>query len=337
MEFNTPTVIFGTSLLGNLYRTLTHPEKLEIVQAYIETCPGTPMFDTAGKYGAGMALEELGKCLKELGVATNEVLISNKLAWIRTPLITPEPTFEQHIWHGLTHDAVQKISYNGILQCFEEGNIILENYSSQFASVHDPDEYLAASKDENDYKKRYDDILDAYRALTDLKKKGVIKGIGIGAKDWQTIEKISKDVQLDWVMLANSFTIYNHPKALVEFVDRLKQAGVLIINSAVFHGGFLMGNDIFNYSKLYPDNPEHSKYFKWRNKFYEVCKEFDLQPAVAAIYFGLHIPGVKSIALNSSNPQRVKWNNEAANAKIPLHFWEKMKQEGLVDIHYPHL
>ena len=38
-------------------------DKLAIVKEYVDACPGVPMFDSAGKYGAGLALEELGKCL----------------------------------------------------------------------------------------------------------------------------------------------------------------------------------------------------------------------------------------------------------------------------------
>ena len=197
MQAELPKVISGTSLLGNLYKELSHPEKLEIVKAYVNACPGIPMFDSAGKYGAGLALEALGTWLSELGLSEEEVLISNKLAWVRKPLTTPEPTFEQGIWQNLKHDAEQKISYNGILKCFEEGNALLGNYTSQFATVHDPDEYLAAAQISDDYKKRYDDILEAYRALGDLKSKGMVKGVGIGAKDWRSIEKISKEVKLD--------------------------------------------------------------------------------------------------------------------------------------------
>lgn len=337
MQIQLPKVISGTTSLGNIYKEMPFVEKQEIVKEYIDASPGIPMFDSAGKYGAGLALEVLGACLQELGIAKNQVLISNKLAWVRKPLTTPEPTFEPGVWHNLKYDAEQKISYEGILQCFEDGNNLLGNYESQFASVHDPDEYLAISKNVDDYKRRYDDILDAYRALGDLKSQGRILGIGIGAKDWHSIEKISKDVALDWVMIANSYTIYNHPKDLVKFVEGLNGKGVTIINSAVFHGGFLMGSDFFNYTQLNRDNPEHKKYYDWRDRFIAVCNEYNIEPPAAAIYFGLHAPGVNSIALNSSNPKRVRHNIEMANAEIPKAFWEKMKDEGLIDKDYSSL
>lgn len=337
MQLQLPKVISGTSLLGNLYKEMAHEEKRAIVNAYIQASESTPLFDSAGKYGAGLALESLGKCLKDLGIQKNQVLISNKLAWVRKPLVTPEPTFEKGIWHNLKHDAEQQISYDGILRCFEEGNELLGDYAAQLVSVHDPDEYLAAATNESDYEKRYDDILEAYRALTDLKNKGVVAGVGIGAKDWRSIEKIAKDVPLDWVMIANSYTIYHHPKELVDFVSSLHEQNISVINSAVFHGGFLMGSDYFNYIQLDRNNPEHKHYYNWRDRFNSLCTEYNVEPAAAAIYFGLHVPGVKSIALNSSNPKRVQHNLQMANAEIPAAFWQQMKEEQLIDNNYPHL
>ena len=139
-----PPVLFGTTCLGNIYEATSFENKLAIVKECIAAIPGVPVFDTAGKYGAGMALEILGKCLKELQVPADGVLISNKLGWYQTELKTPEPTFEKGIWHDLKNDAVQRINYKGILDCFEQGNELLGGYHSQMASVHDPDEYLAA-------------------------------------------------------------------------------------------------------------------------------------------------------------------------------------------------
>src|SRR5476651_2420199 len=160
-----PPVIFGTSVLGNLFVALNEDIKLEIVKEYIKHSIGMPVFDSAGKYGAGLALEPLGKSLKTLDIAPDKVIISNKLGWVRTPLKTPEPTFEPGVWRDLQYDAEQHISYDGILECFEQGNELLNGYIPQMVSVHDPDEYLAKATSANEDEKLYNDILEAYRAL----------------------------------------------------------------------------------------------------------------------------------------------------------------------------
>lgn len=330
-----PPVIFGSSGLGNLYKAVPYETKLNIIKACVENAPnGVAMFDTAGKYGAGLALDVLGKCLKELNVPQDKVIISNKLGWYQVPLTTPEPTFEKDIWVGINHDAVQKISYNGILECFKQGNELLGDYTSQMASIHDPDEYLAAAIDADDEAKRYNDILEAYKALHELKQQGKIISVGIGAKNWKSIQRISKDVQLDWVMIANSLSVHSHPPDLIAFVKELHQKGATIINSAVFNGGFLVGRDFYNYKLVDKDTVEGKALYDWRAKFFALCQSFNIQPAEACFNFGFNIPGVDSVALSTSLPEKVRTNVGMATKPIPKDFWLAMKQQGLLEEHY---
>src|SRR5688572_5816553 len=174
-----PPVIFGTSGFGNLFVALEEDEKLHIIRECVRLSKGKVVFDSAGKYGAGLALETLGKCLKQLNARPEDVVISNKLGWLRTALTTDEPTFEPGVWKNLKHDAVQKISYDGILECFEQGNEFLDGYHAQIVSVHDPDEYLATAKNAREAEALYEDILEAYNALYDLKRQGKVHAIGV--------------------------------------------------------------------------------------------------------------------------------------------------------------
>lgn len=331
-NINLPKVIFGTSGLGNLYIAQPDEVKLSIVSECIKHSAKPAVFDSAGKYGAGLALESLGKCLTQLNVDRADVLISNKLGWLRTELKTAEPTFEPGVWKDLKFDAVQKISYEGILECYVQGNELLNGYYAQLVSVHDPDEYLAAAATNAEKKQRYLDILEAYRALAELKKDGKVKSIGVGAKDWRIIERITRDVKLDWVMIANSMTVHSHPRDLVAFMQMLEKDSVAIINSAVFNAGFLIGSDYYNYQLV--NREKHPDLYKWRDCFYDLCIKHNLKPAEVCTGFGLNAPGVKSIALNTTNPLRVAANIALANVKIPAGFWEDMKAHSLIDTQY---
>lgn len=329
-----PPVIFGTSGLGNLYEVVPYKTKLEIIRQSVTNAPAIPVFDTAGKYGAGLALEVLGRALKELNVPKNSVMISNKLGWYQTALTTPEPTFEKDIWKGLKNDAIQKISYKGIIECFEQGNELLGDYDSQMASVHDPDEYLAASINAKDDARRYNDILEAYTALNELKEQGKVISVGVGAKNWKSIERISRDVKLDWVMVANSISLKSHPKELLDFVKQLHRDGTAIINSAVFNGGFLVGRDYYNYVFVDKNTDEGKALYKWRDEFFALCGQFNIQPAEACFNFGFNIPGVTSVAVSTADPGRVKGNIDMATKNIPKEFWMAMKEKGLLEEHY---
>jgi D-threo-aldose 1-dehydrogenase len=334
MQLNLPRVIFGTSGLGNLFVALEEQAKLDIISECVRLSNGKVVFDSAGKYGAGLALETLGKCLRQLNVHPDNVIISNKLAWVRTELKTEEPTFEPGVWKNLKHDAIQKISYDGIIECFEQGNQLLNGYNPQMVSVHDPDEYIATARDYPHAQKLYEDILDAYEALYDLKRQGKVQAIGVGAKDWRVVKRIAGDVELDWVMIANSMTIKTHPQELQEFISKMEDKGVTVINSAVFHSGFLVGSDYFDYQLVKRGTPKSDALFKWREEFFKLCGQFNVKPAEACVQFALNVPGVKSIALNTTNVNRVKENLDMANVEIPVEFWNALQEKGLIEANF---
>lgn len=333
-----PPIVFGTSALGNLYAALDKDVKLDIVRQSLEQVPTSVVFDSAGKYGAGLSLEELGRCLTELEVAPDKVLISNKLGWKRVPLKGPEPTFEKGVWMNLQHDAEQDISYEGIRFCYEQGNALLGGqYKPQMLSVHDPDEYLLAALSVRDREKRLEHIIEAYRALSDLKKEGRVKAIGVGAKDWKVIREISREVELDWVMLANSMTILQHPDDLLHFMQSLADKDIAIINSAVFHAGFLIGGKYFDYRLIEPDTDENRQLFRWREQFFALCERYRLSPAAVCVAFATTAPGVISIALNTSNPRHVASNVASVTTRVPADFWAEMKSLNLINADYPYV
>jgi D-threo-aldose 1-dehydrogenase len=333
-----PPIIFGTSALGNLYSALSDETKTSIVAECLAHVPSPVVFDSAGKYGAGLALEKLGEILNNLSVEPSRVIISNKLGWVRTPLLTPEPTFEKGVWIDIKNDARQKISHEGILECWEQGNKLLQGkFIPRLVSVHDPDEYLAHARNDKDFRNLSGNIMEAYKALSELKQKGEVKAVGVGAKDWRTIQLIAGEVDLDWVMFANSMTIYRHPKELLDFMDKLHSRGVAMINSAVFHAGFLTGGDFFDYVPVKPDSAENRAKFRWREDFFAICKKHDVNPVDACVRFAMTPPGVISISLNTSKPSHVRNNVKSVECIIPDSFWKEMVRKGLIDKNYPHL
>lgn len=325
-----PRLVFGTATLGNLFQATSADRKREIMQSWFREWSGPVCIDTAGKYGAGMALEVIGRNLAALGIPAHVPLVSNKLGWRRVPLTGPEPTFERGAWFDLEFDAVQDISHEGILRCWEQGERLLDGYPQQLVSVHDPDEYLAAANSVDDRRQRGRDITAAYQALFELKRDGRARAVGVGAKNWRCIRELTDKHELDWVMSAASLTIMSHPRDLVRFLESLQRRNIPVINSAVFHAGFLTGGEYFDYRKISSANPEDRQRLLWREKFHQLCREFAVVPADACIAFALSGPGVSSVALASSDPLRVREHVAAVNAEIPVEFWQAMKTAELI-------
>lgn len=324
--------------MGNLYQELPWEMKQQIIKQWFAVSASPPMIDTAGKYGAGLALEVIGKGLSQLGVDRHAITISNKLGWYRVPLTTEEPTFEPGAWVNLRYDAVQKISYSGILECWQQGCELLGGYYiPQVVSVHDPDEYLFAATGEDDRTKRINDIVEAYRALFELKEKGEVQAVGIGAKDWLTIRELYEHVKFDWVMFANKLTIYHHPPEIIEFIERIHADGVGIINSAIFNAGFLTGGDYFDYRKINPDSAQDQKLLAWREAFFAICSKYGVDPGDACLHFALAMPQVSAVALNPSKPERIPRNVEVLESELPAAFWKELKEKKIIGAHFNYL
>lgn len=327
-----PRIIFGISALGNLYRALPPKDKRAIVGGALAGSPGTVVFDGAGKYGAGLALECLGEALRHHRADPGRVLISNKLGWRRTPLRGPGPTFEPGVWAGLGHDAVQDISTEGILRCRTEGLALLgAPWATQLVSVHDPDEYLAAARGAAERDRRLADVIGAYGSLIGLRERGEVAAVGIGAKDWRVAREIVEYVDVDWVMLACSLTVMRHPPELLAWISELAARGVQVVNSAVFHGGFLTGGRFFDYREVDPATTEGATLTAWRERFTAICRKHDVAPAVACVAFGFLVPGVVSVALNTSEPRRMAENLALGHAEVPAALWWELAEAGLID------
>ena len=315
-------IVFGTSCLGNLYRAIPMETKVAIAAEWFKAYPH-PVIDSAGKYGAGLSLECIGKALRVLGKKPEDITISVKLGWRRKPLVTPEPTFEPGAWAGLEWDAQQDISYDGILRCYEEAKELL-GYPIDLVSVHDPDEYLGNGDQGSGIRdQRRQDILGAYKALFELKSKGEVKGVGVGSKDWTVIRDLYTDVKFDWTMFACAPTILRHPPELMDFIARLAADGVMVIDSAVFNGGFLTGGDKFDYSTA--DPARDAALFAKREAYLSLCRKWKLDPAAVAVEYALRIPGVKHVALNTSKPERVAANAAYGQHKSPEEFWKELE------------
>ncbi|MGE4587389.1 MAG: aldo/keto reductase [Mangrovibacterium sp.] len=332
-----PPVIYGTSYLGNLYREMPETDKLALMREWFRVEQGQVMIDSAGKYGAGLALEVIGKGLERLGIDPEQITISNKLGWYRVPLSGIEPTFEPGAWANLNYDAVQRISYRGILECWEQGCELLgAKYRPALVSVHDPDEYLAAAEDEKDRERRLQDILDAYRALFELKEKGEVRAVGIGSKDARIIRELCALVAFDWVMIANQFTLYRHPVSILELISRLHDEGVHIINSGIFNAGFLTGGAYFDYRLMNPDKPGDRSLYAWRENFFAVCEQYGVTPGDACLKFALSAPQISSVALNPGKPFRMAHNRKLIEEQLNPDFWKEMKRKEIIDSRYPY-
>ena len=158
--------------------------------------------------------------------------------------------------------------------------------------------------------------------MFELKARGEVESVGIGSKDWRAIEILWREgVQFDWAMFACQPTLLVHPPELISFVNELKAAGVTLIDSAVFNGGFLIGSDMLDYRKADPEKDGSA--FAFRERYLDLCRRYGLDPAAPAVEYAYRL-GFDAVALNTASPNRILKNAAYANTKAPEAFWREL-------------
>ena len=130
-------------------------------------------------------------------------------------------------------------------------------------------------------------------------------------------------------MFACAPTILRHPRELREFMRRLEDDHVGIIDSALFNGGFLTGGPMLDYRKA--DSVGDAALFRKRADYLSVCKDYAVDPAAAAVEYGFRQPGVAAVSLNTSDPARIPVNASYAEYHAPAGFWSELIRRKVID------
>ncbi|MEX0612281.1 MAG: aldo/keto reductase [Pirellulales bacterium] len=290
-----PPILFGSCALGNVRRVIPEQTKLEICGDWFRHVAPPVFIETSNQHGDGMALKGLRRALRRLEIAPEEMVIAAKLGWKNG-----------------------RINRDTVLAAWNETCQPLgDDYRPQLIAID------------------VSDFLEAHSALEELKAAGTVAGIGAVAQDWRLLKDLVAAINLDWVQLAGSFTVMRHPPELRQFMSDLAERRIAIINSAVFHGGFLVGASQFNNRAVNVNDPADSSLLAWRKAFTALCHGHSVRLSHACIQFALSAPGVVAVALDTSRPNRVAENVESVVTKVPDAFWLAMKEERLLEEDYP--
>jgi D-threo-aldose 1-dehydrogenase len=312
---NVPPVVFRSSALGNAIQNIPDQTKRRIVCEWFRHVEPPLLISSSGGCSTGAELEVLARSLDRLEMSPDEVIICTELDWT-----------------GATSPSCDRVVESWAESCRVQGQ-----YVPKLAAIGSLDEYLAAAPLPAERDRRFSDILDSYRALGELKATGQLIGIGACAKDWRIVREIDAVVTLDWVMLVGSYTVMNHTVPVLDFIAGLGKRKIPVINSGVFHAGFLVGGQFLDNRLVSLDNAADQRLFAWRKAFVALCQGHGVSPAHACIQFGLSTPGIVAVALTTSRPERIAENVEFVLRKVPESFWTSMKEERLLAEDFPYL
>ena len=312
----------GTAPLGDLFEALSEEQAQRTLQAAWDV--GVRFYDTSPFYGYGKSEHRVGHFLRQQ--PREEFVISTKVGRVFRAAHNPA-TFDKGDWvGGLPFEFDYDYSYDGIMRSFEDSLQRLGLPSVDMLVIHDLDYYF--HKNEARVSAYLAQLSSSgWRALDELRRHGLIKGVGAGINEVGMIPRFLELVDLDFFLVAYGYNLLNQDMLAEEFPQCAAQ-DVSIFIGAVFASGILATGAIPGAKYFYaPASPEM---LQKTEQIEAICQAHQTPLPAAALQFLLAHPVVSAIIPGAIAPEHVQMNKELLQHPIPVELWATLKAEGLL-------
>lgn len=314
---------FGAASLGNLYKAVSNDEAERTLRAAIES--GINLFDTAPRYGLGLSERRVGDALRELDPA--DYVISTKVGRILTP---DKKANTKELRYGfetpMPFDAHYDYTYDGIKRSFEDSIQRLGVAEIDILLVHDIGVDTHGDKDPYYYQQLSD---SGYKALNELRQQGLIKAVGLGVNESEICERVMEIGQWDCFLLAGRYSLLEQD-SLDTFLPKCKDHGASIILGGPYNSGILATGVKGGGVPHYNYEPAPADIISRVDKIEDICQQFDVPLAAAALQFPLGHSAVTTVIPGMGSERRVNKTVELFHHNIPTEFWLRLKEVGLL-------
>ncbi|MEM7031512.1 MAG: aldo/keto reductase [Chloroflexota bacterium] len=271
---------------------------VETVQYALEH--GIKFIDTAPLYTAGVSETYIGQALK--GVPRDQYVLASKVG-------------------RLVRDnkIITDYSRDGIFRSLEESLCRLKLDHIDILHLHDADNHYQIAIDE------------AFPALHDLRRQGVIKAVGAGMNQWEMLMQFAQQDLIDCCLLAGRYTLLEQES--LSFLALCHQKKVSVILGGVYNSGILSGNLNTNINYNYSPAPE--PILDKAHRIQAICQQHNVPLNAAALQFPMAHPGVAAMVIGAENKDQVAANIKAAQTPIPAQFWLDLQAAGLLELGTP--
>ncbi|MFG3531072.1 aldo/keto reductase [Streptomyces sp. NPDC047917] len=299
LPFALPRLGIGTAPLGGLFEEVGEQDAAATLKAAAEA--GITYFDTAPRYGHGLAEQRLGRLLPPSD--GNGPVISTKTGW----LLRPRPD-------GSPGEVITDWTERGIRESLESSLTRLGRSDVDILYLHDPDDYP-------------DEIRrTAYPAVRKLRDEGLIRAIGFGMNHSAPLASYVAEFEVDVVLIAGRFSLLDH-EALTTLLPLCAETGTAVVVGGVFNTGLLADPSpgaMFNYRPVPAETLERARQCR------ALCESYEVPLPAAAIQFPLLHDAVDSVVLGCRSAAEVTANAEAARFPIPGELWQRLAEAGFV-------
>jgi D-threo-aldose 1-dehydrogenase len=356
----------GGASLGDLYTKISNANALATVERAFEL--GIVMFDTAPWYGLGLSEARVGLALHDK--PRNTYVLNTKVGRFLVPNRTSHP--RDVGWAGGHRNEVC-FDYCGtaITRQHEDCLQRLGTGSVDSLVIHDleplnfPDANGAPSVE--NAKRELAKLLDldtgGFKRLEEMREAGEIQAFGAGVNaaergecpkakaEWnrhyvevllaqsrrKTMAADAPRAGLDFLLLANMYSLLNWTALETGILDACQAAGVSVVVGGPFSSGILAtgadpgeGHTVYyNYQPADSDVLEHTR------RIEAVCAQYSVPLVAAALQFPLGHPAVVCVIPGAKSVAEVESNVDCMNWDIPMSFWDALKAESLIPRNAP--
>jgi D-threo-aldose 1-dehydrogenase len=250
--------------------------------------------DTAASYGDGESERRIGEVMKRRGGLPEGVVLATKAD---RDLQTGEFSGEQ------------------MRRSVERSLRLLGLDRLQLVYLHDPEH------------ESFEDLMapgGAVEVLRDLRDEGVIEHLGVAGGPIDMEIRYVQTGLFEAVITHNRYTLLD--RSAEPLLDVAAGMGVALLNAAPYGSGILAkGPDVYA-RYAYQEAP--AGLVERATAMQEVCRQFDVPLAAAALQFSMRDPRVASTIVGLSRPERVGQTLDLASRSIPEELWEKLDRLG---------
>ena len=313
---------FGSAGLGDLFSVVPEAEANATLAAAWDA--GIRYFDTAPWYGRGQAEHRVGRALYAQPRA--DFVVSTKVGRTLHACHDAE-RFERGMWAGgLPFEVRFSYGYDGIMRSFEDSLQRLGLPRIDLLVIHDLDlQYHGRS--ERVQALLHELYTGGWRALSELRRAGLIRGIGAGINELGMMPRFLDLMEIDFFLVALPYTLMEQAVLDAEF-PRCVAEGVGIVIGGVFASGILATGAVpgakHNYAAATPEALAKVA------RMEATCRRHGVPLPAAALQFPLGHPAVAAVIPGAIAPEQVRGNVAAFRHDIPPDLWAELKHEGLL-------
>lgn len=314
---------FGSATLAGMNGTVVTPDQARAtVTAALQG--GIGYFDTAPHYGFGRAEHLVGDALR---FRPEPFVLSTKAGRLLVPVRNEAERTVDNPWtEAFPFEIAYDYSYGAIMRSFEDSLQRLGLSRIDILLVHDIGTQTHGVEGN---KRHWSDLANGgYRALTELKAKGLVSAIGLGVNEWPVLMDALALGDWDVFLLANRYNLIEQTP-LEPFFSTCLKRGASVIAAGPFAAGVLAGTNVWG-----PPNGAYQKappeIVAKVDALERACRDHGVPLGAAALHFALAHPVVCNVVTGPKSPAELDGILAWWNTEIPSAFWDSLADKKLV-------